>query len=273
MLWRRPRRPVAAWVASLILVLGLAGFSFLAAPWGWFGLPTRYAMLLLFLLAAVFSLRRPLTEAGRPEPPLRTLGKVLIGLFFGGVAFGALRGHAVPAGAIGLAFPLPGGTYLVAHGGSTGPSNMHSPQVAQRYAVDLVKLNSAGMRARGIYPQDLTRHAIFGTEVLSPCAGVVVTAVDGLPDELSAIRDGKRPFGNHVVVRCGDVNVTIAHLRQGSVSIRPGTTIVTRQLLGRTGNSGLSSEPHLHVHAERGGNAVPMRFDGEWLVRNDVVRR
>lgn len=273
MLWRRPRKPVGSWVASLVLVLGLAGFSFLAAPWGGFGLPVRYALLLLFLLAVACSLRRPLTEETTSEPPMRTLVKVMLGLFFGGVAVGALRGHAVPAGAIDLLFPLGSGTYLVAHGGSSGPSNMHAPQVAQRYAVDLVKLNGVGMRAWGIYPQDLSRHAIFGTEVLSPCAGVVVTAADGWPDELSAVRDVKKPFGNHVVVRCGEVNVTLAHLRRGSVAISSGETIAPRQLLGRTGNSGLSSEPHLHVHADRGGKAVAVRFDGEWLVRNDVIRR
>ena len=39
------------------------------------------------------------------------------------------------------------------------------------------------------------------------------------------------------------------------------------------GNSGLTTEPHLHVHAERDNVAAPITFDGRWLVRNAIVRR
>jgi hypothetical protein len=228
----------------------------------------RYTMLVLFLLALVFSLRRPVPEDMKDEPPMRTVVKVLIGFLFGGVAVGVLRGREVPPNPIELAFPLRGGAYLVEHGGSTGPSNMHNAQPAQRFAVDLVKLNGIGMRARGIYPSDVTRYAIYGAEVFSPCSGVVVSAFDGLPDTV----DDKRPFGNHVVVRCHGVHVTLAHLQKGSVAVKSLAPVTVHQLLGRAGNSGLSAEPHLHVHAERGGAAVPVRFDGRWLVRNDVIR-
>ncbi|MGI9182408.1 MAG: hypothetical protein ACR2H9_18165 [Longimicrobiaceae bacterium] len=51
--------------------------------------------------------------------------------------------------------------------------------------------------------------------------------------------------------------------------------------LGRVGNSGNTTQPHLHIHGERGGTAtsildgegVPIRFDGHFLVRNSLVRR
>jgi len=273
MLWRRPRRPLGEWLATLFVALALVGFSFLAAPWGWFGLPMRYALPVLLTLAVVLSLRRPVPEDAKPSSSLGSLVKVLLGFFVGGVAFGALQGNQVPPQPIALAFPLRAGSYLIAHGGSTGPSNMHNPHAAQRYAVDIVKLNGAGMRARGLYPRDLTRYEIFGEEVFSPCSGTVIDVVDGLPDHAPGTLDEQHLAGNHVVLRCGDADVTVAHLRKGSVSVRPRTSIVVGQPLGRAGNSGQSSEPHLHVHAEREGQAVAARFDGEWLVRNDVVRR
>lgn len=260
-------------MATLLVALALVGFSFLAAPWGWFGLPLRYTLPVLLILAAVLSLRRPVPEEEKAASSLGTMVKILLGLFLGGAAFGALQGNQVPPQPIALAFPLRAGSYLVAHGGSTGPSNMHNPHPAQRYAVDIVKLNGMGMRARGLYPKDLTRYAIFGEEVLSPCTGKVVSAVDGLPDHTPGTLDPRHLAGNHVVVRCGDADVTLAHLRKGSVTVRSQSPIRAAQPLGRVGNSGQSSEPHLHVHAERGGKAVPARFDGEWLVRNDVVRR
>lgn len=268
-LWRRARRPLGGWIATLILAIGVVGFSVLVAPWGIFGLPLRYALLVLFVAAVVQSLRRMPEPDAKQESPLRALVKVMLGITVGGVAIGVLRGHAVPPGAIDLSFPLRDGAYLIGHGGSTSASNMHHSHPAQKYALDVMKLNAAGMRARGIYPADLRRYAIYDATVVSPCDGAVRAAVDGLPDT----RDEKRVAGNHVVLRCGDADVWLAHLQRGSVLARPGMQVRTGQLLGRVGNSGNTTEPHLHVHAERNGAGVPATFNGDWLVRNDVVRR
>lgn len=273
LLWRRPRRPLAGWISTLVLASGVTGFAVLGAPWGWFGVPLRFAIALLFVIAFVMSLRRPERPDALPESPVRHLVKVMIGLFFGGVAFGVLRAHAAPPGAIDLRFPLRNGSYLVAHGGSDTAANMHAYDATQRYGLDIVKLNSFGTRARGLSPRELTRYAIFGADVVSPCNGAVVAAVDGLPDHPPGVRDEKRKEGNHVVVRCGEVNVTLAHLQNGSVAVRPGTTVAEGSVVGKVGNSGNTTEPHLHVHAERNGAGVAVRFDGRWLVRNSIIRR
>ncbi|HEX6084026.1 MAG TPA: M23 family metallopeptidase [Thermoanaerobaculia bacterium] len=268
-LWRRARRPTSAWVATLFLATGVVGFSVLVAPWGIFGLPLRYVMAALFLAAVVRSWRREPEPDARQESPLRALVKIMLGLAVGGVAFGVLRGHAVPPGAIDLAFPLRDGAYLIGHGGSTSASNMHHSHPQQKYALDIVKLNRAGMRARAISPADLRSYAIYGATIGSPCNGTVLVAVDGLPDT----RDEKRLAGNHVILRCGDADVWLAHMQRGSVAVRPGMQVRSGQPLGRVGNSGNTTEPHLHVHAERNGAGVPATFDGDWLVRNDLVRR
>ena len=273
MLWRRARRPIAGWVTTFIAAAGVVGFSVFVAPWGWFGLPARYLLVLLFVVATVLSLRRtPAEETGR-ESPLRAIVKVLMGVLFGVVAIGVLKGYEVPRGAVDLGFPLRGGAYIVVHGGSTSPGNMHNVHPAQKYALDIVKLNAAGMRARGLYPRALDRYAIFGAEVVSPCDGIVRKTVDGLPDQAPGTADAKNPPGNNVIVRCGHVDAVLAHLSRGSVAVRPGATIRKGQLLGLVGNSGNTTEPHLHVHAERNGAAVPATFDGRWHVRNAVVRR
>ncbi|HUP62651.1 MAG TPA: M23 family metallopeptidase [Thermoanaerobaculia bacterium] len=268
----RHRRPLGGWIATFVLAAGLAGFSLLAAPWGWFGIPVRAVLALLFAAATILSLRRSPPPDVTPDNPARTLAKVLIGVFFGSVAIGVLRAHAVPAGAIDLGFPLRGGTYLIAHGGSTSAANIHARHPQQQYALDVVKLNRAGMRARGLYPAELTRYAIFGAPVVSPCDGTVVRAADAFPDHTPPMRDEKNAPGNHVVVRCGDADVWLAHLQRGSVRVRAGASVARGALLGRVGNSGNTTEPHLHVHAERDGRAVAARFDGRWLVRNGVTR-
>jgi hypothetical protein len=280
LLWRRPRRPGAGWVATLILAGGMVGFGLLVAPWGWFGVPLRILLALLFALAIVMSLRRPIIDAGtavdgevRPQTTaMRMMVMILIGFFFGSVATGVLRAHHVPPGAIDLGFPLTRGTYIVGQGGSEPAANNHMGDPAELYAVDLMKLNAAGMRARGIYPNDANAYAVFGDAVVSPCDGVAVEVMDGLPDAARISLDEKNPAGNHVVLRCGDFDVTLAHLRRGSVAVRLGGRVTRGAPLARVGNSGTSTEPHLHVHASRYGAGVPLRFEGRWLVRNALIR-
>jgi hypothetical protein len=257
------------------MAVGLTSFSVFVAPWGWFGMATRYALVLLFVLALATSIRRPLPplEEQSSESPLRMIVKLLIGVMFGSVALGVLRSHDVPSGAIDLQFPLRGGSFLIHHGGSESASNMHAMHPGQRYGLDITKLNAAGTRARGVYPAELTRYAIFGAEVVSPCDGTVLASRDGLPDLTRGQRDEKNKEGNYVLVRCGDVDVWLAHLQRGSVAVKPNARVGAGTLLGRVGNSGNTTEPHLHVHAERNGAGVPARFDGKWLVRNMIVRR
>jgi murein DD-endopeptidase MepM/ murein hydrolase activator NlpD len=56
-----------------------------------------------------------------------------------------------------------------------------------------------------------------------------------------------RVLGNHVVLDLGGgVYAVLAHLRRGSVRVRPGDRVATGQQLAECGNSGNSSEPHLH---------------------------
>ena len=273
LLWRRRRRPFAAWLTTLVLTAGVAGFGLLVAPWGWFGVPLRIVIAVAFVTALILSLRPP----AEPEPAspsnVRMLVMVLIGVFFGRVAIGAIQAHRVPAGAIDAGFPLARGTYLVVQGGSHPAANYHAQHPQQRYAIDVVKLNVAGLRARGLYPDEAKAYAIFGQTVISPCDGTIAAAVDAFPDASRISLDEKNPAGNHVVVRCGDIDVTLAHLQRGSVAVRPGAQVTRGTPLARAGNSGNSTEPHLHVHAVRDGAAVPLRFDGRWLVRNAIVRK
>lgn len=271
---RHSRRPFGAWFTTLVMAAGVSGFSVLAAPWGWFGVPVRFVVAAVFLIALIVSLRRGSVEADAAQStPIRALVKVVVGVFFGGVAIGVLRAHSVPPGAIDVAFPLTRGSYIVGQGGSHSAANYHAQHPVQRYALDIAKLNRAGLRARGIYPNDARAYAIFGATVVSPCDGTVVVAADAFPDAARISLDEKNPAGNHVIVRCGDVNITLAHLQRGSVAVRTGATIARGAPIGRVGNSGNSTEPHLHVHGERNGAGVPLRFDGQWLVRNTIVRR
>ncbi|MEA2488930.1 MAG: hypothetical protein QOH21_722 [Acidobacteriota bacterium] len=273
LLGRRRGVPRAGWVATLILAGGLTAFSFFAAPWGLLGVPLRWALALLFVIATVVSIRRPADPEAGQESPFRMIGKIAIGLFFGSVGAGALAARSVEGPTIELTMPLRGGTFLVAHGGSTPAANVYAGHPTQGLAVDFTKLNAAGLRARGFAPSALEKYAVYGSAVVSPCAGTVIVAIDGLADNVPPARDEKSAGGNQVVLRCGDAEVHLEHLQRGSVAVKAGAAVGRGAPLGRAGNSGNSTEPHLHIYATRGNHALGMTFDGRWLVRNATVRR
>lgn len=57
----------------------------------------------------------------------------------------------------------------------------------------------------------------------------------------------------------------------GSIQVKKGEKVDTNRIIGRVGNSGNTSEPHLHIHAERKGKGVPILFNGRFLIRNDLI--
>lgn len=263
-------------------------FIFLVGRWDLLAYPLRWLWPLVFAGVALRALRRSVPPPRRPARPSwrrpRTVLKMLTAAFLFLLSIRAIQGRVVPREetVVELAFPLRRGTYYVGGGGSTQLVNAHQAYRPQRYALDIVRLNAWGAAARGIAPRTLARYTIYGDTVHSPCRGTVVAAVDGRPDLTPPEREVVIHLaGNHVVIRCQGVKVLLAHLRRGSVRVRPGETVAPGAPVGEVGNSGNTTQPHLHIHAERGGSetgildgvGVPVRYDGRFLVRNSLVRR
>lgn len=201
----------------------------------------------------------------------------------------ALPARVIPSGrSIDLSSPLGPGAYFVANGGAAPSVNAHATLLDQSIArhrpfwgtahgVDLVALDRWGFRADGIMPADPDRYVIFGRPVIAPCAGVVVAAVDGLPDMPVPQADTDHLAGNHVILRCAGADILLGHLREGSVLVGVGRKLSARDAIAEVGNSGNTSEPHLHINAQEPGTAeapfsgapIPIRINGRYLVRND----
>jgi len=64
--------------------------------------------------------------------------------------------------------------------------------------------------------------------------------------------------GNHVILEMagGRPYLVVAHLRRGTVVVRPGEPVAAGQMLGRCGNSGNSTQPHVHLQVM--DNADPL---------------
>ena len=138
----------------------------------------------------------------------------------------------------------------------------------------------------------------FGAPILAPASGTVVAAVDGeldhearrsqlalIPYALSQarrVREGVRAIaGNHVVIALAPAGpfVLIAHLQRGSVSAAVGSVVMVGENIGSCGNSGNSTQPHVHVQVTDSTNwptarGRPIVFErpqvngGTWLPRN-----
>lgn len=152
-----------------------------------------------------------------------------------------------------MAFAWPGaGEWYVFWGGDTKEENYHVDSKTQRAALDLVIVDGNGKSYQG-EGQLNTDYYAFGKKVLAPADGKVVFAVDGIPDNIPGEMNPMFVPGNSVLLDVGDdVHVLIAHLREGSVAVSKGDIVSAGDLLGQCGNSGNSSEAHIHIHAQDG---------------------
>jgi hypothetical protein len=127
--------------------------------------------------------------------------------------------------------------------------------VAQRHAIDFVRM-SRGLSTFSGNGRTNKSYYIFGDPVFSMAAGEVVAARDGVAENLpgeSPSDPGPNGGGNFAEVDVGGgVHVVYAHLREGSVAVEVGDIVTRGQMLGRVGNTGSSSEPHLHIHVMDG---------------------
>jgi hypothetical protein len=192
----------------------------------------------------------------------------------------ALQGYSYQETPIQLASPLRSGCYAVVHGGSRTIINYHVVNTAQRYANDIVKLNRWGCRARGVYPKRLDAYCIFGENIYSPCDGVITNVIDDCPDLTPGETDHTHPAGNHVIIEYEGRKILLAHMKQESVLVREAEQVHRGQCIGKVGNSGNTSEPHLHIHIEYGGKpdrfgdgvGAPILFEEKrFLKRNDLL--
>jgi hypothetical protein len=281
-LWRADEASLAGWLVTAGYAVVFIFLIMTVGRWDVAGAYGRIPLVALFGLALILSLlhhRKKPWRAPDGRPLWRSHWATLLPLavFLAGAIHVGI-GLVPPAGAHRLALPLDGGRFMVGHGGGSLLINYHHPHPAQRHAIDITGLNAFGFRADGLHPDDVGRYAIFGKPVVSPCDGEVVEAADGLPDLPPPQTDPENASGNHVVIACQGLLVLLAHLRQGSVAVEPGEAIETGQKLGEVGNSGNTTEPHLHIHAvleHTGdvlmGEAAPILLDGRHAVRNSTL--
>ncbi|HLJ44259.1 MAG TPA: M23 family metallopeptidase [Candidatus Binataceae bacterium] len=165
---------------------------------------------------------------------------------------------------------------------ANGPSNtsLHrraiivldgKPRVPERYAIDWIKLGGDGNSYSGDQYKNSSYHA-YNVPILAVAGGKIVSLKDGLPenvphaDKIAVAMNLANIAGNHIVEDIGGgLYVGYAHMIPGSITVKAGQQVYRGQVLGRLGNSGNSSEPHLHLQVCNAPSfliceGVPMEF-------------
>jgi hypothetical protein len=173
--------------------------------------------------------------------------------------------------AVPIIAPPLAGPHWVAFNGCCAPGGSHRSTAmpvngqlhfAQRFAIDWMQLDDAGRLVRGD-PANVHSYTSYDREVLAVAEGTVVETLDALDDQVP----GRNPDpssitidnvdGNHVVLDLGGGrHAFYAHLRKGSVAVRRGDRVRRGQVLGRIGNTGNTSAPHLHFHLMDGPSVL-----------------
>lgn len=147
-------------------------------------------------------------------------------------------------------------------------THYHFPE--QRYAYDLRMLGGA---RRATFSGDSGKNeSYFCWDKPIHCAedGTVTTVIDDVPDNFGRKANPANKAGRNACVlveHAGNRFSGYYHLRQGSATVKVGQRVKAGDVLGRVGNAGISSEPHLHFDTmgyDRTGRLrnIPVRIEG-----------
>jgi hypothetical protein len=157
------------------------------------------------------------------------------------------------------------------------------------YAIDFIAVDARRRSAPWRWSAVLTseppdRFLGFGAPILAPIAGTVALAHDGEADHAArrslftlvpylatqrerVARGAPGVAGNHVVIAASPAGpfVLLAHLQRGSVRVRAGDQVRVGETVGACGNSGNSTQPHVHLQATdsldwAAAHGVPISF-------------
>ncbi|MCL5283958.1 MAG: peptidoglycan DD-metalloendopeptidase family protein [Armatimonadetes bacterium] len=140
--------------------------------------------------------------------------------------------------------------WYVFWGGPTVQENYHHPVLSQRYAIDFLIRNASGLTHRGSGDK-LSDYYAYGKTILAPAGGKVVMVVSGAPDNPPGVMDPFIAVGNCIELQTAPHEyVIMAHLKPGSIRVHTGERVKAGQPIALCGNSGNTSEPHLHFQIQ-----------------------
>jgi hypothetical protein len=272
-------RPYLAQALARLCLLGLLGAALVAGTLGALDFLTSDDTARLLRLAFWLSLVVLAVAALVPHTRVYALTNILLALvvLFLGLQVG--RMYLPPRSPVTIAMPFTGEWYVFS-GGRSVFVNDHWTTSSQRNALDILEVVNGSSHTGD--STRLTSYYAFGKPLLAPADGRITALDDSRPDLAIGDADRRHPEGNYLVMDIGGGRyVMIAHLKQGSALVHLGDHVRLGQRLAQVGNSGNTSEPHVHIQvqnvgtfdvADSGIRTYPILFRSAILVRGGEAR-
>lgn len=174
-------------------------------------------------------------------------------------------------------FRLPLDTIItVAWGGETEKLNYHKIAPEQCWAYDLFVTHN-----EKTFFGDSTKlenYYCYGLPVLSPAKGKIVNVINSSSDmPIGELGGGEYPEGNFITIEVAPNEfLFICHLKPNSITVKIGDLVSQGQVIGQVGNSGNTSEPHIHIHLQDRndviGEGIPLYFYN-YIVNGKIIDR
>lgn len=167
--------------------------------------------------------------------------------------------------------------WFVFWGGVNEFVNYHYAYEGQRYAYDLVIMkNDATFKDS---PSVNENYYAFNKEVTAPADGKVIKVVNHLEDNVPGEMYEMEPAGNVIIIEHNNHEYSmVAHLKKNSCLVQQGDTVKQGDVIALCGNSGNSSEAHIHFQVMNAPDflncqSLRIRFaDGLEPIQGDVVK-
>jgi hypothetical protein len=226
----------------------------------------------------------------RQRPPAALRQRLTFQRLAGDSATYTLSGAVTPVDPAPVRIRAPlRGEWLAAN----GPSNMSGHRrtvialdgkvaIGQRFAIDFLQIDSTGRSWRpGSDSTKNTSYYAYGNEIYAVGNGIVVETKDSIPENSprSAVARAVpinlvTVAGNHIVINLGHGHFAFyAHVQPGSLRVKLGDRVRRGQVIALLGNSGNSTEPHLHFHVSDGVSPLGSEGIPYALTSMDVVGR
>jgi hypothetical protein len=162
--------------------------------------------------------------------------------------------------------------WFVNWGGRTKEENYHASLVDQRFAIDVVQIeNGSTFVGNGAQNED---YYCFGDTLYAPESGQIVEMEKSVGENIPGETNTDQLFGNYVIIDHGSAEFSVlAHFMKNSIIVNVRDLVAKGQVIGLSGNSGNSTEPHLHYHLQNKpsigqGEGLPAQFRNYYA--NDV---
>ena len=163
------------------------------------------------------------------------------------------------------------GKWTVVNGGVDQELSHSWGSYPQRYAYDFIILDDEGNYSEGD-KSSLQSYFCYGKDIVAPADGEVVKVrnhhKDSRTDGENVYCDAADIAGNHVIIKHNKNEYSaIGHIMPNSITVNIGDFVKQGQIIAKCGNSGNTSQPHIHFQLQNGKNfftsaGLPIMFDG-----------